>query len=452
MAKNTTTYVCSNCGASYPKWTGKCLNCGEWNTLNEEIIKETGKEKPVSFKNYTPPKKLTEIKDEQYIRTKTGIEEFDRVLGGGIVPSSMVLIGGEPGIGKSTVLTEIAGILSKNSKVLYVSAEESCSQLKMRCNRLNVNSSDMLVMNETCLENIEKASLGMDYLIIDSIQAVYLEELNSSAGSVSQVKECASRLMRLAKTNDVTVFIIGHVTKEGAIAGPKVLEHIMDTVLYIEGENGSNYRLLRAVKNRFGSVNEVGVFEMKEDGLYGVKDYYGIFMSESRGENSGSIVTPSITGNRCVPVEIQSLVSKTPFGMPRRMSVGVDYNKLILMIAVMEKKAGIPFYSQDVYINAMSGLKLSEPSIDLAIILSLASSDRNTPINKKIACFGEVGLTGEVRAVSQAETRIKECINLGFEKVIMPQSNLKDMQKYSKDIKLIGVKYVNQAIKQAFEE
>ena len=451
MAKIITTYVCSNCGASYPKWTGKCLNCGEWNTLNEEINKETGKEKPVSFKNYTPPIKLNEIREEQYKRTKTGIEEFDRVLGGGIVPSSMVLIGGEPGIGKSTVLTEIAGILSKNSKVLYVSAEESCSQLKMRCNRLNVNSSDMLVMNETCLENIEKASEGMDYLIIDSIQAVYLEELNSSAGSVSQVKECASRLMRLAKTSNVTVFIIGHVTKEGAIAGPKVLEHIMDTVLYIEGENGNNFRILRAVKNRFGSVNEVGVFEMKENGLFGVKDYYGIFMSESRGENSGSIVTPSITGNRCVPVEIQSLVSKTPFGLPRRMSVGVDYNKLILMIAVMEKKASIPFYSQDVYLNAMSGLKLSEPSIDLAIILSLASSDRNTPIDKKTACFGEVGLTGEVRAVSQAEMRVKECINLGFEKIIMPSANVKNLQKYSKDIKLIGVKYVRDAIKQAFE-
>ena len=342
MAKNQTVFVCSNCGATYPKWTGKCLSCGEWNTLNEELNITKTVEKVNISRNRPVP--LSEIREENYRRIKTGIEEFDRVLGGGIVPSSMVLIGGEPGIGKSTILTEISGVLSKESKVLYISAEESCSQLKMRASRLNINTENLLVMNETCLESIENELDGVDFLIIDSIQAVYLEELNSSAGSVGQVKECASRLMRIAKSKGITVFIIGHVTKEGAIAGPKVLEHIMDTVLYIEGDGENNYRILRAVKNRFGSVNEVGVFEMTENGLYGVKDYSGIFMSESRGENAGSVVTPSVTGNRCVPVEIQSLVSKTPFGLPRRMSVGIDYNKMVLMVAVMEKKAGIPFY------------------------------------------------------------------------------------------------------------
>ena len=364
----------------------------------------------------------------------------------------MVLIGGEPGMGKSTLVTTVAGVLAKNSTVLYVSAEESCSQLKMRAVRLGVNGENLLVLSETSLENIESCLDNVSYLVIDSIQAVYLEELSSSAGSVSQVRECASRLMRIAKSKRITTFIIGHVTKEGAIAGPKVLEHIMDTVLYIEGDNGNNFRILRAVKNRFGSVNEVGVFEMRENGLIGVKDYSGVFMSSTRGENAGSIVTPSVTGNRCVPVEIQSLVSKTPFGLPRRMSQGIDYNKMILMLAVLEKKAGYAFYNQDVYLNAMSGLKLSEPSIDLAIALSLVSSSLNKPIPKTTACFGEVGLTGEVRGVFQAEMRVKECINMGFESVILPYSNLKAVKKYEKDIKLLPVSYLYQATKLISED
>ncbi len=447
MAKNVTVYVCSECGTSSPKWLGKCPSCGAWNTFVEEIPVTPIKESVKQSNFYVKPQPLSEIKEEKFKRIKTGVDEFDRVLGGGIVPASMILLGGDPGIGKSTILTEVAGILSENYKVLYVSAEESCSQLKMRCARLNVNSASMLVMNETVLENVEENLDGIDFLIIDSIQAVYLDAMSSSAGSVGQVKECAARLMRMAKSKRITVFIIGHVTKEGAIAGPKVLEHIMDTVLYFEGDSDNNFRILRAVKNRFGSVNEVGVFEMKEDGLYGVKDYSGIFMSENRGQSAGSIVTPSISGNRCVPVEIQSLVSKTVFGMPRRMSLGIDYNKLVLLLAVTEKKAGMPFYNQDVYLNAMGGIKLSEPSIDLAVILSFASALTGTAIDAKTACFGEVGLTGEVRGVSQAEKRVKECINLGFDTVILPKSNLKSVESYKDKIKLIPVSYVSGAVR-----
>lgn len=447
MAKNVTVYVCSECGTSSPKWLGKCPSCGAWNTFVEEIPTPQTKEVVKSGGFYVKPQPLSEIKEEKYARIKTGISEFDRVLGGGIVPASMVLLGGDPGIGKSTILTEVAGVLSENYKVLYVSAEESCAQLKMRAKRLSVNSDSMLVMNETVLENIEENLDGIDFLIIDSIQAIYLDAMSSSAGSVGQVRECAARLMRAAKSKRITVFIIGHVTKEGAIAGPKVLEHIMDTVLYFEGDSDNNFRILRAVKNRFGSVNEVGVFEMKESGLYGVKDYSGIFMSENRGQNAGSIVTPSISGNRCVPVEIQSLVSKTVFGMPRRMSLGIDYNKLVLLLAVIEKKAGMPFYNQDVYLNAMNGIKLSEPSIDLAVILSLASALTGEAIDAKTACFGEVGLTGEVRGVSQAEKRIKECLNLGFDTVILPKSNLKSVESYKDKIKLIPVSYVSTAVR-----
>lgn len=447
MAKNVTVYVCSECGTSSPKWLGKCPSCGAWNTFVEEIPTPQTKEVVKSGGFYVKPQPLSGIKEEKYARIKTGISEFDRVLGGGIVPASMVLLGGDPGIGKSTILTEVAGVLSENYKVLYVSAEESCAQLKMRAKRLSVNSDSMLVMNETVLENIEENLDGIDFLIIDSIQAIYLDAMSSSAGSVGQVRECAARLMRAAKSKRITVFIIGHVTKEGAIAGPKVLEHIMDTVLYFEGDSDNNFRILRAVKNRFGSVNEVGVFEMKESGLYGVKDYSGIFMSENRGQNAGSIVTPSISGNRCVPVEIQSLVSKTVFGMPRRMSLGIDYNKLVLLLAVIEKKAGMPFYNQDVYLNAMNGIKLSEPSVDLAVILSLASALTGEAIDAKTACFGEVGLTGEVRGVSQAEKRIKECLNLGFDTVILPKSNLKSVESYKDKIKLIPVSYVSTAVR-----
>ncbi len=449
MAKTVTTYVCSECGAASPKWIGKCPNCGGWNTYTEEFTApEEGAKKPASSRQR--PVRLSEIAEEKRRRIPSGNAEFDRVLGGGIVPASMVLIGGDPGIGKSTLLTEVTGHLSGEHKVLYVSAEESCAQIKMRCDRLGVKSDTLLVVNENCLENILEELNGVEFLIVDSIQAVYLEGLSSSAGSVGQVRECASRLMRAAKGMGVTVFIVGHVTKEGAIAGPKVLEHIMDTVLYFEGETQENYRLLRAVKNRFGSANEVGVFEMREEGLFGVRDYAGVFLSEGRGKSAGSIVTPFQSGNRCVLVEIQSLIAKTVFGMPRRMSLGIDYNKMILMIAVAEKRAGMSFFNQDVYLNAMSGIKLNEPSVDLAIFLSLASGASGIPVDGLTAAFGEVGLTGEVRGVSFAEARVSECVKLGFSRVLLPRSNCKAVEKFKDKIELVPVRYVREAVKCLF--
>lgn len=441
-------FVCVECGGIVAKWMGKCPVCGKFGTIQEEPeIKNT------DFKPFdTPtsrPVKLDDIEKEKLIRFSSGIKELDVVLGGGIVPSSIVLIGGDPGIGKSTILTEVASFVSKTQKVLYVSAEESLSQVKLRCTRLGVNGENLMVLNENRLENIESAAENFDFLVVDSIQAVYLSELTGSAGSVGQVKECAARLMRLAKLKRKTVFIIGHVTKDGNIAGPKVLEHVMDAVLYFEGDD-SPTKLLRAVKNRFGSVQEVGVFEMTEKGITGVKDYSGIFMSENRGAAAGSIVAPSISGNRCVPVEIQSLITKTVFGLPRRMPVGVDYNRTVMIIAVLERKCYVPFFNQDVYLNAMGGIKLSEPATDLAIALSLASSIKNIPIDKAVAAFGEIGLTGEIRGCAMAEKRVADLIKLGFKKVIIPKRNFDSVKKFSGDIEIIAVNYLFQAVKALF--
>ena len=397
-----------------------------------------------------PPVRLSEVSHEKLTRINSGIPELDGVLGGGIVPSSLVLIGGDPGIGKSTIMTQVACSLAQKYKVLYASAEESCAQVKMRCNRLDVKGDDLMLMNETELGEIIAEAKNYDFLIVDSIQAVYLEEMNSSAGSVGQVKECASRLMRFAKSNKTTVFIVGHVTKEGAIAGPKVLEHIMDTVLYFEGQPQDNYKLLRAVKNRFGSAQEVGVFEMKENGVFGVKDYNGIFTSEERGAEAGSLVTPSLSGNRCMPVEIQTLLSKTVFGMPRRMPLGIDYNRANLLLAILEKRAYMPFYSLDVYVTAMGGIKISEPSADLAIALALSSSFRNVPIAGNVCAFGEIGLTGEIRGVTQAEKRVGESIKLGFKKFFVPAQNMKSLEKFKSKAEIIPVKHIYQAIKLLF--
>lgn len=448
--KESSKYVCSECGSINPVWLGKCPVCNKFGTLVEEIIST-----PTTTTTKTivaTPKKLSEIEYKTYARTSSGIAEFDNVLGGGIVPSSIVLIGGDPGIGKSTILTQISGHLSKNNRVLYVSAEESLSQVKLRCDRLGIFSDNLMVVNECKLESIEILASDYDYIIVDSIQAIYLESLSGSAGSVGQVRECASRLMRLAKNNNKTIFIIGHVTKDGNIAGPKVLEHVMDTVLYFEGEPSDTYKILRAVKNRFGSAQEVGVFEMTEKGIKGITDYNGIFISETRGNQPGSIVTPSISGNRCMPVEIQSLLSKTVFGLPRRMPIGVDYNKLVLIIAILERKAYVPFFNQDVYLNAMSGIKLSEPSIDLAVALSLASSSKNIAIDKNITAFGELGLSGEVRGVTFADKRVADSIKYGFEKIIIPKRNYDACKKYSDKIEIIPVSYLSQALKYLFND
>lgn len=396
-------------------------------------------------------KPLSQVEFTTYERTPSGISEFDNVVGGGIVKGSLILLGGDPGIGKSTLLTQIAAHLSQNHKVLYFSAEESCSQVKMRAERLNLSSDNLLLINETCIDGLESELDGVEFCIIDSIQAVYTDDLSSSSGSVGQVRECASRIMRIAKGRGITFFIIGHVTKEGALAGPKVLEHIMDTVLYFEGENQENYRILRSVKNRFGNVSEVGVFEMTDHGIVPVTDYSGIFLSESRGEEAGAVVTPARTGNRCMNVEVQTLISKTSFGQPRRMPLGVDYNKLVLLLAVLEKRCGVNLGGFDVYVNVMGGIRLNEPSSDLAVCAALASSHFDKPIDKFTAAFGEVGLTGEVRAVSYAEKRVAECVKMGFKKVLVPAKNMKSMTKYMNKIDVVPVLYVGTMIKNLFK-
>lgn len=451
MAKSITQFVCAECGFTSPKWLGRCPACGKFNTLAEEIVKSAetagGERKPRAKKS----KPLSEITFENRNRTSSGISEFDNVLGGGIVAGSLVLLGGDPGIGKSTLLTQIAAHLSETGKVLYFSAEESCSQVKMRAQRLHLNSGNMLIVNETCIDELEPELDGVEFCVIDSIQAVYTEDLSSAAGSVGQVRECAAKLMRIAKSRGITFFIVGHVTKEGALAGPKVLEHIMDTVLYFEGENQENFRILRAVKNRFGNVSEVGVFEMTGEGIVAVTDYSGVFLSESRGEEPGSAVTPAQTGARCMNVEIQTLVAKTSFGQPRRMPLGIDYNKLNLLIAVLEKRCGLGLNAYDVYVNAMGGMKLNEPACDLAICAALSSAYFGKPIDKYTAVFGEVGLTGEVRAVSYCEKRVAECVKMGFKKVLLPAKNMKSVVKYADKISIVPVLYVNTMIKNLFK-
>ena len=453
MAKNSTQFICSECGASSPRWLGKCPACGKFNTMVEEIIKPAEAPKGGAKASATPrAKPLAEITFERFQRTPSGISEFDNVLGGGIVAGSLVLLGGDPGIGKSTLLTQIASHLSEDRKVLYVSAEESVSQVKMRAQRLNLKCENMLLLNETCIDTLENELDGVEFCVIDSIQAVYTDDLSSSAGSVGQVRECAAKLMRIAKSRNITFFIIGHVTKEGALAGPKVLEHIMDTVLYFEGENQENFRILRSVKNRFGSVAEVGIFEMTESGIIAVTDYSGVFLSESRGEEAGSAVTPAQTGARCMNVEIQTLVSKTAFGLPRRMPLGIDYNKLVLLIAVLEKRCGLSLGGYDIYVNAMGGIKLNEPACDLAVCAALASAYFGQPIDKYTAVFGEVGLTGEVRAVSYCEKRVAECVKMGFKKVLVPAKNMKSVVKYADKIAVVPILYVNTMIKNLFKE
>lgn len=451
MAKTNTVFVCSECGATSPRWLGRCPSCGKFNTMAEEIVASPAPAAKKATFSSPHAKPLSQVEFTTYERTPSGISEFDNVVGGGIVKGSLILLGGDPGIGKSTLLTQIAAHLSQNHKVLYFSAEESCSQVKMRAERLNLSSDNLLLINETCIDGLESELDGVEFCIIDSIQAVYTDDLSSSSGSVGQVRECASRIMRIAKGRGITFFIIGHVTKEGALAGPKVLEHIMDTVLYFEGENQENYRILRSVKNRFGNVSEVGVFEMTDHGIIPVTDYSGIFLSESRGEEAGAVVTPARTGNRCMNVEVQTLISKTSFGQPRRMPLGVDYNKLVLLLAVLEKRCGVNLGGFDVYVNVMGGIRLNEPSSDLAVCAALASSYFDKPIDKFTAAFGEVGLTGEVRAVSYAEKRVAECVKMGFKKVLVPAKNMKSMTKYMDKIDVVPVLYVGTMIKNLFK-
>ncbi|MBR7186221.1 MAG: DNA repair protein RadA [Clostridia bacterium] len=450
MPKATTQFVCSECGYTSPKWMGRCPDCGKFNTLVEEVIAPTPAKKAGTMSKPSRALPLSKVTFEKYARTSSGISELDIVLGGGIVRGSLVLVGGDPGIGKSTLLTQVAAHLAKEHRVLYLSAEESCSQVKLRCERLGLNSDNLLLLNETNLEAAEESFYDVEYVVVDSIQAIYTDSLTSAAGSVGQVRECASKLMRIAKSRGITFFIVGHVTKEGTLAGPKVLEHIMDAVLYFEGERTENFKILRAVKNRFGSVQEVGVFEMTGEGIFGVSDYSTLFLSDSRGVAAGAVVTPSETGNRCMMVEIQTLMAKTAYGLPRRMSIGVDLNRLVVLIAVLEKRCGVALGMQDVYLNAMGGIRLGEPSADLAVCAALASAERMTAVDKFTAVFGEVGLTGEVRGVSFADKRVNECLKMGFKRVILPAKNMKACEKFQNKIELIPVTYVTQMIKALF--
>lgn len=434
MAKSKSVYVCSECGYQSPKWLGKCPSCNQWNTMEEEIDKSTAKS---LSKNNSVSKvmALDEITTDVEKRISTGIKEFDRVLGGGIVYGSLILLSGDPGIGKSTILLQICQYLGKNSKVLYVSGEESANQIKMRANRLNVTTDNLYILTQTDVSEIVDAvkSNKPDIVIIDSIQTMVYDEIGSSAGSVTQVRECTNIFMHTAKGLGIPIIIVGHVNKDGAIAGPKVLEHIVDTVLYFEGEKNYSYRILRGVKNRFGSTNEIGVFEMTGDGLKEVLNPSLMMISGRPKNTSGTCVACVMEGSRPILAEVQGLVCATGFGTPRRMSTGFDYNRMNMLLAVLEKRCGYYFNNMDAYVNVIGGLRLDEPAADLTVSLALVSSLKEKAVGDKVLAFGEVGLAGEIRAVSHCEQRVQEAYRLGFEKCIIPFHNYKSL---SKDLKI----------------
>ena len=448
MAKIKSVYICSECGYESPKWYGKCPSCGEWNTMNEEI-KDTSKSSPTvksrSFSSYAKPYSITEISTDDEHRYDTGCKELNRVLGGGIVKGSLILLGGDPGIGKSTVLMQICQFMGSSLKILYVSGEESKRQLKLRANRLGVNSPNLYVMTETDVEVVceQIKNVKPDLVMVDSIQTMNLTELNSSPGSVTQVRECTNMLMRTAKGMDVPMFVVGHVNKEGSIAGPKVLEHIVDTVLHFEGDKQMACRILRAVKNRYGSTNEIGVFEMTDKGLKEVENPSVMLLSGRPKNVSGTCVTCTIEGSRPILAETQGLATQSGYGNARRMATGYDYNRLSMLLAVLEKRAGYYFSNNDAYINIVGGLRVDEPAIDLSIAMALISSLKDTPVDENAVVFGEIGLAGEIRSVSQAQMRINEAVRLGFTRIILPYDNLKGV--HCDEAELIGVRNIREA-------
>ena len=448
MAKIKSVYICSECGYESPKWYGKCPGCNQWNTMNEEI-KDTSKSAPKAkstvFSSHTKPMTISSVTSEDEERFDTGLKELNRVLGGGIVKGSLILLGGDPGIGKSTILMQICQHLGDSLKILYVSGEESKRQLKLRADRINVNSSNLFVMTETNIEIVanEIQSFQPDLVMIDSIQTMNLTELSSSPGSITQIRECTNLLMRTAKDLDVPIIVVGHVNKEGSIAVPKVLEHIVDTVLYFEGDKQMSCRILRAVKNRFGSTNEIGVFEMSDKGLIEVENPSKMLLSGRPLNVSGTCVTCTLEGSRPILAEIQGLATQTGYGNPRRMSTGFDYNRMSLILAVLEKRAGYYCSNFDVYVNIVGGLRIDEPAIDLAVAMSIISSLKDTPISATAIAFGEIGLAGEIRSVSQAQMRVNEAERLGFTRIILPSHNLKGLT--SENAELIGVKNIREA-------
>lgn len=448
MAKRKTIYVCQECGYESIRWMGKCTNCNSWNSFVEEV-KAPKQESRVVGVQSTKPMKISEVKREKEARLTTKIGEFDRVLGGGIVPGSLVLIGGDPGIGKSTLLLQTSAQIAKQKlSVLYVSGEESPQQTKLRADRLGIDEESLFILAETNLHTISHyiKELKPSFVVIDSIQTIFKEEITSAPGSVSQVRECTMDLMRIAKTNHIPIFIVGHVTKEGAIAGPRMLEHMVDVVLYFEGERHHTYRIIRSVKNRFGSTNEMGIFEMKEKGLEEVLNPSEIFLEERSRGASGSTVVASMEGTRPVLVEIQALIAPSSFGNPRRMATGIDANRVPLIMAVLEKRVGLMLQNQDAYIKVAGGVKLDEPAIDLAIAISIASSFRDQPTNQEDIFIGEVGLTGEIRRVSRIEQRVQEAAKLGFKRVICSANNI-DGWTPPQNIEVIGVKTVHEALR-----
>ena len=448
MAKSDkTVFYCQSCGYESAKWMGQCPGCHEWNTFVEEpkAVSAKGGSKRRMGTNEPVPVKSVSTKDDP--RVSTGIGEFDRVLGGGIVKGSLILVGGDPGIGKSTLLLQMCANLSRGGhKVLYISGEESLQQIKMRADRIGEGGDELLLLCETDLDvldaQIEKIKPEM--VIVDSIQTMYSENVTSAPGSVSQVREATATFLRISKSLGISLFLVGHVTKEGAVAGPRVLEHMVDTVLYFEGDNHASYRILRAAKNRFGSTNEIGVFEMHSEGLAEVPNPSEYMLSGKPEDATGAIVTCAVEGTRPILLEIQALASRTSFGYPRRTSTGVDYNRVNLLIAVIEKRLGIDFSSMDAYVNIAGGIRMNEPSADLAVVLALISSCKDIVIGNEVAAFGEVGLSGEVRGVSQAAVRVQEAKKLGFEKMILPKSNLKDI-KNVEGIKIVGVENLTKA-------
>ena len=448
MAKNKTVFVCNECGYESPKWMGKCPACNAWNSFFEEKVVSTSGSNSGKKKELSKPIELNKIEGKTEAKISTGFNELDRVLGGGLVNGSLILLGGEPGIGKSTLILQICNKIKTDGKVLYVSGEESGEQIKLRADRLGVKNDNLLFLSETNIENIEENILSINpkLVIIDSIQTMYSEEITSAAGSVSQVREITAKIMRTCKENGVTTILIGHVTKDGNIAGPRVLEHMVDTVLYLEGERYFSYRMLRGVKNRFGSTNEIGMFEMEAEGLVEITDPSKVLISEREDNPAGSVVIASMEGTRPLLVEFQALTTPTVYGLPRRTANGIDYNRLAVLIAVLEKKVGLNLGNQDVYLNVVSGLKINEPAIDLGIIAATVSSFKNLPIDTGTVVLGEVGLTGEIRSVNLIDKRLKEAEKLGFKKCIIPETNRKLLKENYK-LDIIGVKNIGDAVR-----
>ncbi len=456
MAKIKSIYVCSECGYESPKWFGKCPGCGEWNTMDEQLpsTASVGR-RNAGMSAVNQIMALNDITENVEKRIKTGNNEFDRVLGGGIVIGSLVLISGDPGIGKSTILLQICQHLGEKRRVLYVSGEESANQIKMRANRLGVTTDNLFILPQTDVSVIVESikSEKPDVVIIDSIQTMVYEEIASSAGSVTQVRECTNIFMHTAKGLGIPIIVVGHVNKDGAIAGPKVLEHIVDTVLYFEGEKNYSYRILRGVKNRFGSTNEIGVFEMTGEGLKEVLNPSLMMISGRPKNTSGTCVACIMEGTRPILAEVQGLVCATGFGTPRRMSTGFDYNRMSMLLAVLEKRAGYFFNNMDAYINVVGGLRLDEPAADLTVALSLVSSLKDKAVGDKVLAFGEVGLAGEIRAVSHCEQRVAEAYRLGFEKCIIPFHNYKSLTKELKvNMDIVPVRTIRDAFSALVEE